>query len=69
MNCKESTRLLSHAQDRPLRLRPWEAPVRKLAAGPLDPGAAQARVFEAQRALARNPAADALLREVAQALA
>ncbi|HLO66405.1 MAG TPA: hypothetical protein VK188_05260, partial [Holophaga sp.] len=55
-------------EGRPLRLGPWEGEIRKLAAGPLDPGAAQAKVFEAQRALARNPAADSLLREVAQGL-
>ncbi len=55
-------------EGRPLRLAPWEEAIRRLAAGDLDVASGQARAFEAQRALARNPAADALLREVAQAM-
>lgn len=56
-------------EGREIRLEPWRAELETLAGAVLDPGAAQARAFEAQRSLVRNPAPDALLREVALALA
>jgi hypothetical protein len=51
-----------------LRLAPWAAGIERLAGSPVALERPQARVFEALRNLLRNPAPDALLREVSLAL-
>jgi len=50
------------------RLAPWSAGIQRWAAAPLPLDRPQARIFEAQRNLLRNPTPDSLLREVGLAL-
>jgi len=52
-------------EGQPIRLEPWHSTLAKLAASPLDLKVPQGVVFEAMRNLARNPAAESLLRSVA----
>jgi DNA polymerase III subunit delta' len=55
-------------EGREIRLAPWEPDIAELAASSLNPGPVLGRALEAQRSLARNPAADSLLHEIALGL-
>ena len=55
-------------EGKPLRLAPWAAGIERLAGSALELHRPQARIFDAQRNLIRNPSPDTLLREIALAL-
>ena len=56
-------------EGKPLRLAPWSAGIQRLAGSGLALDRPQARIFEAQRNLIRNPSPDTLLREIGLTLA